>query len=263
MFNWTHSARTLADTNTAFCLVTILSTEGSVPREADTKMLVTSKQIYGTVGGGNLEQQAIKEAKGILTRTDTQEHIASYILGPELEQCCGGSVCLSFQYYDHTNIRSLIIPETSYTDVMLFGAGHVGQAVAYALTPLPFDLHWYDPRSEKINGDIHHLSKAETCVEAAAYNALFLVSTHDHDLDYQLVRAILTREHVPYCGMIGSDTKKARFLSRLRKEGFTAQQLSRLTCPIGISGIKGKEPEIIAASVAAQLLQTIGETDER
>ncbi|HFB54999.1 MAG TPA: xanthine dehydrogenase accessory protein XdhC, partial [Hellea balneolensis] len=89
-----------------------------------------------------------------------------------------------------------------------------------------------------------------------------LVITHDHDLDYQLVRTILRREHVPYCGMIGSKTKKVRFLKRLQHEGLTGKQLSRLTCPIGISGIKGKEPEIIAASVAAQLLQIIGETDE-
>lgn len=141
--------------------------------------------------------------------------------------------------------------------VLLFGAGHVGQAVAKALEPLPFRLSWYDTRPE--TGDIPGVvvgSPAELAAAAmgAGPDAYILIMTHDHNLDYALTSSALAGGAFGYLGLIGSDTKKARFLGRLRKDGFADGALARMTCPIGLPHLKNKAPEVIAVSVAADLL---------
>ncbi len=71
-------------------------------------------------------------------------------------------------------------------------------------------------------------------------------------------RAIVnTLAPLPFVGLIGSATKWATFRHRLEDRGFTAEEIARITCPIGVPGITGKEPEVIAVAVAAQLLQTL------
>jgi xanthine dehydrogenase accessory factor len=141
--------------------------------------------------------------------------------------------------------------------VLLFGAGHVGQAVARALEPLPFRLAWYDTRPEtsRIPG-VRVGAPAELAAAAmgAGPDAYILVMTHDHNLDYALTSAALAGGSFGYLGLIGSDTKKARFLGRLRRDGFAEGALQRLTCPIGLPVLKNKAPEVIAVSVAADLL---------
>ena len=143
--------------------------------------------------------------------------------------------------------------------MFLFGAGHVGTALRTALAPLPFHLQVFDSRADK---KAQGLDDIDAILSGAPSNSLFLIMTHDHAQDYDLVRAILSRDAVRYCGMIGSKTKRARFISRLKKDGLSNEQIARLTCPIGIEGIQGKQPEIIAASVAAQLLQQLGDPNE-
>ncbi|HRD28619.1 MAG TPA: xanthine dehydrogenase accessory protein XdhC, partial [Caulobacter sp.] len=143
--------------------------------------------------------------------------------------------------------------------VLLFGAGHVGQAIARALAPLPFVLDWRDSRDEAagpgvaVHGEAHLVDLAA----AAGPGDHVLILTHDHDLDYRLTHAVLTADKVRYCGLIGSDTKRARFLRRLRDDGVSEVAIARLTCPIGLPGLKSKAPEVIAVAVAAQLLQMI------
>lgn len=144
--------------------------------------------------------------------------------------------------------------------VLLFGAGHVGQAVARALEPLPFRLAWYDTRLE--TADIPGVkvgAPAELAAAAmgAGQDAYILVMTHDHNLDYALTSAALAGGAFGYLGLIGSDTKKARFLSRLRKDGFGDGTVARVTCPIGLPHLKNKAPEVIAVSVAADLLMRL------
>jgi len=141
--------------------------------------------------------------------------------------------------------------------VLLFGAGHVGQAVARALEPLPFRLAWYDTRPETaaIPGVVVG-SPAELAAAAlgAGLDAYVLIMTHDHDLDYALTSSALAGGAFGYLGLIGSDTKRARFLSRLRRAGFGDGAVARVTCPIGLPHLKNKAPEVIAVSVVADLL---------
>lgn len=140
----------------------------------------------------------------------------------------------------------------------LFGAGHVGQAIARHTAPLPIRLAWFDTRPvfETIEG-VAIVSEAaiEQCVDEAPDDAAILILTHDHALDYRLTLAALRRGPVAFVGLIGSATKRARFLSRLTGDGIADEARARLTCPIGVSGITGKEPDVIAIAALAQILQ--------
>ena len=135
----------------------------------------------------------------------------------------------------------------------LFGAGHVGLALAAVLTPLPFRLTWLDSRPEAARPGLDVAPPDEMVRIASQAREHTLIMTHDHALDYALVAAAL-RGTTPHIGLIGSKTKKARFLSRLQADGFGEADLGRLVCPIGLAGIRSKAPEAIAISVAADLL---------
>jgi xanthine dehydrogenase accessory factor len=157
------------------------------------------------------------------------------------------------------NLAETITPKLPR--LVIFGAGHIGQAVARAFAPLPFHLDWLasreDLRPEAGGTQATILSEDElqTCVEAAPPGALFAIFTHSHDLDYRLTRAALSKGDFGYLGLIGSRTKRVRFERRLRDDGATDADLARLTCPIGISSLKSKEPAVIAVALAAELLQ--------
>jgi xanthine dehydrogenase accessory factor len=142
-------------------------------------------------------------------------------------------------------------------DVVLFGAGHVGQAIAAALRPLAVRLHWYDSRPEatELTGAMLRGEDELTILAAnPPPGALGLILTHDHQLDYALTSAALAGDGFSYLGLIGSLTKRARFLSRLRQDGFDDAAIARLTCPIGLPQLRSKAPEVIAVSVAADIL---------
>jgi xanthine dehydrogenase accessory factor len=144
--------------------------------------------------------------------------------------------------------------------VYLFGAGHVGRALALALAPLPFVVRWIDSRREAFparapaNVAMFHVPEPASALAGAPDGALIVVMTHSHALDLGIVAAALKSERFGYVGLIGSMTKRARFLSQMRDAGLTEGMLARLTCPIGVPGIEGKDPAVIAASTAAQLL---------
>lgn len=147
--------------------------------------------------------------------------------------------------------------------VVLFGAGHVGRALVRAFAPLPMRVTWVDSRADEfdLEGDAmpDNLQPvlSDTPVDevaAAPAGALFLVLTYSHALDFELTHAILKRGDFRFFGLIGSHSKRARFEQRLLARGMTAADLARITCPIGLPGVSGKEPEVIAVAVAAQLL---------
>jgi len=144
--------------------------------------------------------------------------------------------------------------------VYLFGAGHVGRALALALAPLPFAVRWIDPRRDAFpahtpaNVTLIHAPEPSAELASAPDNALVVVITHSHALDLEIVAEALRVERFGYVGLIGSATKRARFLSQMRAAGLTEVQLARLVCPIGVSGLESKDPAVIAASTAAQLL---------
>ncbi|MBV9930466.1 MAG: xanthine dehydrogenase accessory protein XdhC [Alphaproteobacteria bacterium] len=290
-------------------LVTILSTEGSAPRRAGTRMAVTAGASTGTIGGGALEYQATEQARRILAEPPGSWRVQDWPLGPLLGQCCGGQVRLmvehlhfapgAWDWTDYVERRKpvaayfaganapvarlpaehceagvppplppraarpgegtiFIEPDDRRADrpLLMFGAGHVGVAIAGRLPRLPFRLAWFDPRQNRAFPGVSTQDEEAmvACAEAAEAGAAVLIFTHDHGLDYRLTAAAL-RSRAAFVGLIGSQTKRARFLSRLRKEGVDA---SRLTCPIGIPGISGHQPDVIAVAVLAQLLMLEG-----
>ncbi|MBX3566043.1 MAG: xanthine dehydrogenase accessory protein XdhC [Sphingomonas sp.] len=143
--------------------------------------------------------------------------------------------------------------ETDAMPLFLFGAGHVGQAIAARAQGLPLHLAWFDTRPEAAETPGVVLANEDemvACAGEAPADAAVVILTHDHGLDYRLTEAALGSP-AHFVGLIGSQTKRARFVSRLDKAGIDA---GRLTCPIGLAGIDGKEPEVIAIATLAQLL---------
>lgn len=143
--------------------------------------------------------------------------------------------------------------EADSLPLLMFGAGHVGRAIAAHASTLPLHLGWFDTRAAEAETPGVMLASEEEMVECARRapsGTAIVILTHDHALDYRLTAAALASE-AAFVGLIGSRTKRARFLSRLEKDGIDA---SRLTCPIGVPGIVGKEPEVIAIATLAQLL---------
>jgi xanthine dehydrogenase accessory factor len=147
------------------------------------------------------------------------------------------------------------------TPVLLFGAGHVGRALALALAPLPFAVRWIDPRADwfpqRVPPNVAPVARADPAAEidAAPSGAFVVVMTHSHPLDFDIVARALQLGHFPYVGLIGSATKRARFESRLRDMGIDAGGIAGLVCPIGAPRVRDKSPAVIAATVAAELLR--------
>lgn len=227
-------------------LVTVMEAKGSTPREAGVKMIVSAAEQFGTIGGGNLEFEAIAEARKLLAEASGPS-VKDYPLGPKLAQCCGGFVSVFLEPF-------LPVARTLW----LFGAGHVGKEVVRVLDGLPVRVKWIDERAHEFPVQIP--ANCEKIVTSAPVAELrnadaksyIAVMTHSHDLDYDLVRAVY-KGGFAYLGLIGSDTKRARFANRLQGDGVSPAQLDSLHCPIGL-GDTGKHPREIAISVAAELL---------
>ena len=292
----------------AAMLVHVAAVEGSAPREAGAQMLVSEDDAFGTIGGGRLEHEALARARALLASGGAAW--CTQALGPELSQCCGGSVTLAFEPFAPADrawvekLRAAAAGPTPVTrtvelsrsgalrrswaeggeagtfraardgetltlretmnlplqELWLFGAGHVGRAVAPALAPLGFRLTWVDGRANPfpaaLPGGVRTLALAmpELVVDEAAADSVFLVMTHSHPLDEAICEAVLRRGDFAYLGLIGSASKRARFRRRLRDAGIDAPTIARMVCPIGLAGITDKAPACIAASVAADLL---------
>ena len=247
-------------------LVTVHVTEGSVPREKGAWMAVFARDCVGTIGGGQLELQATDEAR---RRLDGKpgEAVLRYPLGPSLGQCCGGVVQLRFERLQAADAATVAnrLPEAR-RPVALFGGGHVGKAIANLLGTLPFTVTWIDSRDEIFPAQVpdnvtcEHSDPVQAAVADLAPGTRVLVMSFSHAEDLEVVAACLKRQRergdLPYLGLIGSKTKWATFRHRLEDRGFRKAELAQVTCPIGVPGVKGKEPAVIAVAVAAQLLQS-------
>jgi len=330
--DWLHTLQRVGERGLDAVLVTVASGQGSTPRDAGAKMLVTADAIHGTIGGGELEFQATGIARELLRATGGKE-AKRFPLGADLGQYCGGAANLVFERVSPgaewvgvlaawqeageacvlatpatedgrllvrandawgslgagaTDARAVeiarrLLVETDRTPalatledgtavlfeplrpsdfrVVVFGAGHVGRALVRVLGTLPCRVTWVDaraaefPREAPDNVRVALTDTPAAEVAAAPPGCYFLVMTHSHALDLELVEAILERGDFAYCGMIGSQTKRRTFEKGLAKHGVPAATIARLTCPIGIPGIKGKEPGTIAVAVAAELLE--------
>jgi xanthine dehydrogenase accessory factor len=260
MSEWKQIIERLRGEQAPVMLVSVDSIVGSTPREAGARMLVTAERMYGTIGGGNLEYQACRIARDQLELGE-DGGLRRFPLGAGLGQCCGGLVNLMFERLDADSDWSRAEIEQDLIELYLFGAGHVGQALVRALGGLPINIHWIDTRDDMlprtlpagVNAICTDTPEAE--IDAAPGDAWFLVMTHDHGLDQRLCEQILQRDDFSYFGLIGSLAKRRNFETRMRRRGIDAQKFARMTCPIGIDGIGGKQPAQIAISVAAEILQ--------
>lgn len=243
-------------------VVEVLRTRGSVPREAGTRMLVWDRAIEGTIGGGRLEWEAIAKARAVLSGRGPMPVDEEVVLGASLGQCCGGAVTLRYRTLaaDAIDVRA----GNPLPLVQLYGAGHVGRAVVRLLETLDVDVQWIDEREDAFPVAPSGPTIERVCVEpveaevlVAPAGAFHLVITHQHDLDLRIVEAILRRGDFGFLGLIGSMTKRRRFEQQLSRRGIDAAMLARLTCPIGIERIRGKEPAVIAIAVVGQLLQVM------
>lgn len=324
MHEWIDQALWSLDRGQALVLVSVAWAQGSTPREAGAKMLVSDERQWFTIGGGHLEWIAADIAR----KRMHAEHVpARWIerlpLGPSLGQCCGGMVHLLFERLEASDrewlmtlrdrlllgeallrrvslvqqgsasqVRIVEAPDLGGDDagsdklltqddrgtmlyveriapavqhIVIFGAGHVGQALVHILGTLPCRVTWVDEREELFpvelpaNIQIEATDVPETIIDQAPARSCFLIMTHDHALDQRLCEHLLRRDDVAYMGLIGSVTKRRKFEHRFRARGIPEERYRRIVCPIGEPGIIGKQPAVIAVAVAAQLLRVRAE----
>ncbi|MCF3972726.1 xanthine dehydrogenase accessory protein XdhC [Paracoccus salsus] len=233
--------------------VRVISAKGSTPRDAGAEMFVGPDRVTGTIGGGQLEYMAIDRARQMLARNEAEADM-DIPLGPEIGQCCGGRVRLHLDRKGPT-------PEDR-PDVLIFGAGHVGRALALALHPLPVRTALIDSRPEELAqaapGVKTRLTPLpEALIRAARPGSAVVIVTHDHALDFLLAAEALTRGDLAYVGMIGSRTKRAQFLRFAEARGVDT---GPLICPIGAGPARDKRPAVIAATTAAELIARLTAT---
>ncbi|MFV0490678.1 MAG: xanthine dehydrogenase accessory protein XdhC [Pseudorhodobacter sp.] len=242
----------------------ISKVHGSSPREVGATMFVREQGLYGTIGGGQMEYRAIETARAMLLGNDVAHQI-DMPLGPEIGQCCGGRITIDMKRMNGKDKSAAFLAaqdaENALPTVYIFGAGHVGRALAELFQHLPVRAILIDQRSDELQMSGATVEKRisaipEADIANASPGSAFVVLTHDHALDFLLAAAALDRGDACYVGMIGSATKRARFQNWARKhcEGLSAE---RLICPIGASGSHDKRPAVIAAFVMAEVMTTL------
>lgn len=258
--HWTRAVQRLREQREPAVLVTVASVRGHAPREAGAKMVVSRDRTWDTIGGGNLEAVAIERSRALLDDGATIPERMEIGLSDKAPfqhgvQCCGGEVEL------------LLEPLPVVPAVAVFGLGHVGVELARILARHDLELHLIDSRPEQLAAlpDLddaiaqvhpHHVPVLpELVIAELPRGSHLLVMTHDHAEDAALIDAALRSDRPATIGLIGSSAKWSRFRSKLLAEGHSDQQLERITTPIGLPGLPGKEPATIAVAVAAWLLQ--------
>lgn len=249
MWNWIDKLRELRQRGASCALVTIVENRGSSPREAGAKMIVLPDgQFFGTIGGGQLEAQALADAKQCLQEKTSKK--VKYVLCGKSGQCCGGVVEV---FLDVLNTNP---------HLYLFGAGHVGQALARTLAGTPFSTHVIDDRPEWVESNNlpdsveRHACSWDVFVRDATWNdeqTYVAVMTCNHPTDRDIIEAVIQRP-ARFIGLIGSKNKWLEFQLRLRQKNILPEQLARVQCPIGLE-IGGKSPQEVAISIAAELVQ--------
>ena len=246
-------------------LVNIVRTQGSVPREAGTWMGVFANDLIGTIGGGHLEHQAVAQARRLLAEPELAAEPQRLALGPSLGQCCGGVVHLAFERVGPADVAALAGRlQATRMPLALFGGGHVGHALVRLLLTLPYAITWIDSREGIFPAGLpphvrcEHSEPVQDAVRELPPGSQVLIMSFSHAEDLDIVAQCLRRQRtlqdLAFIGLIGSRTKWATFQHQLQARGFSDAELAHITCPIGVPGITGKEPEVIAVAVAAQLL---------
>jgi xanthine dehydrogenase accessory factor len=261
---WMNAVQRLRETRRPGVLVTVASVRGHAPRDAGAKLVVASDRSWGTVGGGNLEAVAIERARALLEDPTPAAELVTLSLSDKAPyqhgvQCCGGEVTL------------LLEPLPVVPGVAIFGMGHVGLELARILARHDVELHLVDSRADQLTPDrlavledavatvhVHQVPVLpELVIGELPRGTHVLVMTHDHAEDAALCDAALRATQLGSIGLIGSTAKWTRFRKKLAEEGHSPEAIARITTPIGLPGLGGKEPATIAVSVAAALLQQL------
>lgn len=263
--DWLRAAELLRRRREAGVLVTLLEVRGHAPREAGARMVVADQEAWGTVGGGNLEATAVQRAREMLAARATapeslRVRLSPHAAGDHGAQCCGGEVVVALE------------PLAVVPAVAVFGVGHVGSELARILARHDLDLHLVDSRPDRVDAralapladavarvEALHSQDPATALAALPAGAHVLVLTHDHAADLAVCDAALRRDDLGSLGLIGSSAKWRRFAAELAQRGHPPQALARVRTPIGLPGLDGKDPATIAVSVAAELLEILGQ----
>ncbi|MEV4776506.1 xanthine dehydrogenase accessory protein XdhC [Microbacterium sp. LWH12-1.2] len=269
--DWLDALQDLRSQRVPAVIVTLAVVRGHAPRNGGAKMVVSPDGVFGTVGGGNLEATAIEKAREMLAAGAAEPELLALTLSDKAVteygvQCCGGEVTM------------LLEPMRVTPTIAIFGVGHVGLELSRILARHELDLHLIDSRREMLAPDrvgvpgasgvfadsvarvhITHAPVPEAALTGLPPGAHVLVMTHDHVEDLAVVDQSLRTDGIASIGLIGSSSKWSRFRKKLLELGQTESDLARVTTPIGIPEVPGKQPAAIAVSVAARMLQLIDE----
>ncbi len=240
---WPQAVAHCASRGEAYVIATVLATSGSTPRDPGAKLVVTSDAVHDTLGGGQLEYLVIEEARRLLAEGRAQQTIQHFPLAAAALQCCGGSMTVLLEAFAAASLQ-----------VTVFGAGHVGREVVRLLADLQARVTWLDNRPDAADAGATVCEDPVAWVREQAPKGHALVLTHDHQLDYALIRALLDGG-LRSIGLIGSSTKWQRFAARLAQEGLGAADLAMVRCPVGVPDVARKEPLAVALSIVTELLQ--------
>ncbi|HEY9494796.1 MAG TPA: xanthine dehydrogenase accessory protein XdhC [Intrasporangium sp.] len=261
--NWLRAVERLRSDRRPGVLVTVASVRGHAPREAGAKMVVAEDGAWDTIGGGNLEATAIARARELIADGWRAPETLSVALSDKAasehgQQCCGGEVSLLLE-------PLLVVPS-----VAIFGLGHVGMELARILARRDLELHLVDSRADLLEPErlrplddalarihVHHAPVPELVLGQVPPGTHVLVMTHDHAEDAALCDVALRCGHLGSIGLIGSASKWRRFQTILAREGHTPEAIARITSPIGMPDLSGKDPSTVAIGVAAALLQSL------
>ena len=262
-----------ARTGTDCMLVQVARAEGSTPREPGAGIVVTRHSAQGTIGGGHLEMKSIALAREQLALANPKANFeVRFPLGPALGQCCGGVAHIRFDFCPQGVVPAEALkaqpqPQPMF-HLVLFGAGHVAQALVQVLAQVDCRITWVDSREQQFPPHVPEQVQVEYSEEPAGEvrhappGAFYLVMTHSHALDLEIIKAILRRGDAGFVGLIGSRTKRARFEHRLADAGFSLDAIAGIVSPIGAHGITGKAPGVVAIAAAAELLQVATHLDK-
>ncbi len=238
----------------------IFNVKGSSPNKINDIILISNDTIFGTIGGGNLEYLVVNEAK-ILINNKINKKSLNIPLGPGIGQCCGGYVQIKLSLHNNSSdaLKNEKLYDDDNTNLYIFGAGHIGQAIIKKLENINFNTFLIDSREDflkmkNINNINYLLSKKPwEIVNRLKDNSYFVVLTHSHDYDLKILNEVLKKKFT-FLGLIGSKTKKNRFFKRLIDNGHNKSLVEKIECPIGINIGNSKEPDEIAFSIITRLI---------
>lgn len=269
--DWVDALQALRSARTPAVIVTLALVRGHAPRNGGAKMVVSPDAVFGTVGGGNLEATAVDRARAMLAAGSAEPELLVLTLSDKAVteygvQCCGGEVTIMLE------------PVRVIPSIAIFGMGHVGLELARILSRHEVELHLIDSRPEMLAAERIgvpgesgvfadsvariHVTLApvpESALAGLPQGAHVLVMTHDHVEDLAVVDMSLRTDGIASIGLIGSSSKWSRFRKKLDELGHGESDLARVITPIGVPEVAGKQPAVIAVSVAARMLQLIDE----